>query len=112
MMRISYGIPLDGRGEFEEVGSYGETTPITEIWLLIDGAPVLTLPGTFNRCVASGGSKINTAVLDHTEVENIGNALPLPDEAPMLIFDFDHRRVDWLPQGIGRRAITLHQEGG
>lgn len=81
------------------------------IWLVINGERVLELPATFNRCVAVDGTKVNTAVIHQREAENEHNSFPLPDRFPLLIFDFDHGRVDWLPDGIGHRVVNLYLEG-
>lgn len=80
------------------------------IWLVINNERALELPASYNRCVAVEGTKINTAVMCNAEINAEGNAFPLPDEAPMLIFDLDHGRVDWLPDGIGQRVVNLHLE--
>jgi hypothetical protein len=88
------------RGGYEDV-----------LWLVINGERVLELPATFNRCVAVEGKKVNSAVIHHREADNGHNAFPLPDRFPMLIFDFDHGRVDWLPDGIGHRVVNLYLEG-
>lgn len=77
--------------------------------LIEDGdVTIVKLPDSFNRVVNVQGRKMNSAVLRRSEVNCHGNALPLPDEAPLLIIDIDRSTIDWLPKGVG--GPVVHHE--
>lgn len=88
-MTVSYNAGGLDHDSYAEAASTG-----FDVWLALDGEPVLPLPHSFDRRVIVGGSEIESHVINCREF--IGTT-PLRPYAGVLTIDIENEEIEWTP---------------